>query len=84
MAFDLDDEELEATRKLNGVYKEKQELTSTLGDSISKSLIKETIEKLRKEYKEKQAENSIKAFVLKCQIEILEKLLKGEDYVCNI
>lgn len=47
-------------------------------ESIPKSLIKEKIEELKKEYKIALEENSTKAFILKCQIQVLEELLKGE------
>lgn len=45
---------------------------------IPKSKIKEKIEELKEEYKIALEENSTKAFILKCQIEILEKLLEDK------
>ena len=45
---------------------------------INKEVIKEKLEELREQYKIALEENSIKAFILKCQIEILEKLLEGK------
>ena len=41
------------------------------------SKVKEKIEKLKQEYKIALEENSIKAFILKCQIQILQELLEG-------
>ena len=46
---------------------------------IPKSLIKEKIEELKAEYKIALEENSTKAFILKCQIQVLEELLVMED-----
>lgn len=43
---------------------------------IPKSKIKEKIEELKQEYKIALEENSIKAFILKCQIQILQELLE--------
>lgn len=40
------------------------------------SLIKEKIEELKQEYKIALEENSIKAFILKCQIQALQELLE--------
>lgn len=37
------------------------------------------LEELKKEYKEALETNSINAFILKCQIEILEEIMKGEE-----
>lgn len=45
---------------------------------IRKTLIKEKIEELKQEYKIALEENSTKAFILKCQINILDELL-GEE-----
>lgn len=44
-------------------------------DYIEKDKIREKIEELEKEYKEALEENSTKAFILKCQIEILKELI---------
>lgn len=41
--------------------------------------VKEKLEVLKKEYKEALENNSTKAFILKCQIEILEEIMKGEE-----
>lgn len=49
-----------------------------INNYIPVSLIKEKLEELREQYKIALEENSIKAFILKCQIEILEKLLEGK------
>lgn len=43
-------------------------------DTIPKLVITEKIQELQKEYREKIGTNSIRAFILKCQIEILEEL----------
>lgn len=40
--------------------------------------IKEKLEDLKKQYKIALEENSIKAFILKCQIEILKELLEDK------
>lgn len=45
-------------------------------DYIPVSLIKEKIEELKQEYKIALEENSIKAFILKCQIQALQELLE--------
>lgn len=45
---------------------------------ISKDKIRETIKELEKQYEEALEENSTKAFILKCQIEILKELLEGK------
>lgn len=45
-------------------------------DYIPISLVEEKIEELEKEYKQELEKNSIRAFILKCQIEILQKLLE--------
>lgn len=44
---------------------------------IHKDKIREKEEELEKEYKEALEENSTKAFIVKCQIEILKELLEG-------
>ena len=60
-------------------YREKNiEVTNLYLNSIPVSLVKETIERLKEQYKTALEENSIKAFILKCQIEILKELLEGE------
>lgn len=51
-------------------------LEKQLADSTPNSVIKETKKDLEKQYKEELGKNSIKAFILKCQLEILEKILK--------
>ena len=43
---------------------------------IPKKVIQEKLDKLKKEYKEELEKDSIKAFILKCQIEILQELLE--------
>lgn len=39
----------------------------------------EKLEELKKEYKEALENNSTKAFILKCQIDILEEIIRGEE-----
>lgn len=41
--------------------------------------VKEKLGELKKEYKEALESNSTKAFILKCQIEILEEIIEGEE-----
>lgn len=45
-------------------------------NSIHKDKIREKIDELQKQYKEALEENSTKAFILKCQIEILKEVLE--------
>lgn len=47
-------------------------------NSISKEVIKEKKQELEKEYKECLEENSTKAFILKCQLEIINEMLEGK------
>ena len=49
-----------------------------LKNYIPKSKIKEKIEELKKAYEIALEENSTKAFILKCQIDILEKLMEDK------
>lgn len=49
-----------------------------LENSISKEVIKEKKNKLLQEYREIIQTNSIKAFIIKCQIELLQELLEVE------
>ena len=77
--MDLDDDELKATRILNGCYKEEE-------DFISKSKIREKIEELKikfKEYKKswngnKQSPIYISLIRIGAEIDILKDLLKEE------
>ena len=46
---------------------------------IPRSKLKEKLENLKKDYKEALEENSTKAFILKCQIEILQELLEESE-----
>lgn len=55
-----------------------KELKRLQEDYIEKDKIREKLQELEKEYKEALEENSTKAFILKCQIEILEELLEGK------
>lgn len=43
---------------------------------IPKQKVKDKLEELKKEYIKELEKNSTKAFILKCQIEILEKVLE--------
>lgn len=47
-------------------------------DYISKAIIKLKIADLKQECKQALEKNSIEGFILKCQIEILEKLLRED------
>lgn len=47
-------------------------------ESIPTQKVKDKIEELKKEYEIVLKENSTKAFILKCQIKILEKLLEDK------
>ena len=47
-------------------------------NSIPKEVIQNKLNEIEKQYKEALEENSTEAFILKCQIEILEELLKGK------
>lgn len=47
-----------------------------LEDYIEKEQMREKLEELQKQYKEALQENSTKAFILKCQIEILKEVLE--------
>ncbi|MCI8654570.1 MAG: hypothetical protein HFJ48_01665, partial [Clostridia bacterium] len=49
-----------------------------LYNSISKEVIKEKKQELEKEYKEYLEENSTKAFILKCQLELINEMLEEE------
>lgn len=68
------DEELE---KKEYLYKKALNDLVQVEKNIEKhKKIKEKLEELKKEYKQAIDENSIKAFILKCQIEVLEELLE--------
>ena len=49
-----------------------------IDNSISKEIVENKLINLEKEYKEALEENSTKAFILKCQIEIAKELLEGK------
>jgi len=76
--------ELERLQEENKQYKKANrekadkiiEITDLYMKSIPKDKIREKLEELEKEYKEALEENSTKAFILKCQIEILKELLE--------
>ncbi len=63
----IEDLKLQA-KSLNGIIR----------NSIPKKKIKDKKVDLEKEYENKLEKNSIKAFILKCQIEILQDLLKED------
>lgn len=65
---------------INSVTKEELDEAIKRADKefIAKEKIKEKLEDLKRQYKKVSEENSIKAFILKCQIEILEELLEGK------
>lgn len=47
-------------------------------NSISKEVIEKKIKKLESQYKEALEENSIQVFILKCQIEIFKRIIRGK------
>lgn len=51
-------------------------LIDYIKDSTPNSVIREKKKDLEKKYKQALEENSTKAFILKCQLEILEEILK--------
>lgn len=53
-------------------------LLKYIENSISKEVIKEKKQELEKEYKEYLEENSTKAFILKCQLELINEMLEGK------
>lgn len=61
-----------AEKKVNAI----ETVLNYIENSISKEKIRKKLEELQKQYKEALKENSTKAFILKCQIEILEELLE--------
>lgn len=76
-----EDLKLEKRSRMLGIYGEMEVhevINKTLQeDYLAKDKIREKLEELNKEYKVALKENSIKAFILKCQIEILEELLNS-------
>lgn len=62
------------------VYWESTPLNEIIKRYIPKDKIREKLEDLEKQYKEALEENSIQAFILKCQIEIFKKLLEEKKY----
>lgn len=62
------------------VYTEEaiETVLQALENSISKEVIKEKKQELEKEYKEYLEENSTKAFILKCQLELINEMLEEE------
>lgn len=59
-------------RAVNGTFEYIQQLET------KEQKVKERLEELKKEYKEALENNSTKAFILKCQIEILEEIVREE------
>lgn len=83
LSISVDEDDIEAIENLIKGYRELEETYDKLAkhfveNHISKSKIKEKLEELKEEYKIALEENSTKAFILKCQIEILEKLLEDK------
>ncbi len=68
------------------LIKEKQELTTLAIDTEDKAneydilveKIKKKQEKLKQEYNENLDTNSVKAFIIKCQLELIEELLQED------
>ena len=50
-----------------------------LVDSIPKQLLKVKIQKLEETYKVALEKNSTEAFILRCQLEVLQELLEGGE-----
>ena len=72
---DLQDEKFEDTDR---IYNQLEIALNYIDNSIPKEKIEEKIKELEKEYKQVLEENSIKAFILKCQLEILQEILEGK------
>lgn len=66
-------------KERDGIYEDYQDLGKEYYNSIPKDKIKEKTEQLKEEYKKEVVKNSTKAFILKCQIEAYEELLKEGD-----
>ena len=47
-------------------------------NSIPKQIVEERQHELQKEYEEALEENSTKAFILKCKLEMIKELLEGK------
>ena len=72
--------ELEEEKKNRVDFQKKYiEVTNLYLNSISKQKIKDKIEELKKEYKIALEENSTKAFILKCKINVLEEILEEKQ-----
>lgn len=73
--------ELEEEKKNRADFQKKYiEVTNLYLNSISKQKIKDKIEELKKEYKIALEENSTKAFILKCKINVLEEILEEKQW----
>ena len=72
---------IEKLQKENEELKENNKIVSDLycDECIPKQIIKDKIEELKAQYKIALEENNIKAFILKCQITILQELVQKED-----
>lgn len=64
------------TEQLEQIQKDIQTLIQIAENSISREVIEKKLTELKREYKEALETNSTKAFILKCQIEILQELLE--------
>lgn len=71
-------------KRIKELEEEKEELSENynllekayITDNIPKSVVKDKIKELKKEYEIALEENSTKAFILKCKISVLEELLE--------
>ncbi len=63
----------------NRIAKAIEIVLKALENSISEEVIRKTIDLLNREYLDALKENSTNAFILKCQIEILQEILKERE-----
>ncbi len=59
-------------------FKTVDTLLQALENSIPKQTLNDKIKDLKEQYKKALEENSTKAFILKCQIEILQEVVEGK------
>lgn len=74
MKIDNEDEFMSAVA--NVIFEDNRKLKQL---ETKEQKVIDKLEELKKEYKEALENNSTKAFILKCQIEILEEIMKGEE-----
>ena len=59
-------------------YEQSNIINNYIENSIPKEVIEEKRNELQKEYEEELDENSTKAFILKCKLEMIRELLEGK------